>query len=252
MARSTKRKFICLDCESTGLDPKNDRVIEIAICHFNEKSDEIFESFESLIQPGCPIPEESQNVHHITDDMVRDASPFSEVMGRVAHLVDQSVVVGHGIQFDIDLIQNEAKRINAPDPFCQCTVIDTLRLARAYGECPVCSLQGLRRHFNFDEVGAHRAMGDVITNIQVFRRLAALHKSYEAMMECLSKPILLKEMPLGKYRGRPFREIPIQYINWAVHQKFDSDLLFTLRKEIRNRKIKTSFQQASNPFCDVF
>ena len=47
--------------------------------------------------------------------------------------------------------------------------IDTLRMARLYGESPINSLERLRQHFNIAAEGAHRAMSDVIVNIEVFK-----------------------------------------------------------------------------------
>jgi DNA polymerase III subunit epsilon len=123
-----------------------------------------------------------------------------------------------------------------------------LRLARLYGESPSNSLQVLRGHFNIQSEGAHRAMSDVIVNIQVFKRLVQKFRTLEEIQEVLSKPIAMKTMPLGKHKGRPFKEIPLEYLKWAAHQDFDQDLLFSLRSEINRRKKGDSFSQAVNPF----
>ena len=55
--------FICLDCETTGLDAKTDRIIEIAVTKFTFS--EILETFETLIDPECHISESSMAIHHI-------------------------------------------------------------------------------------------------------------------------------------------------------------------------------------------
>ena len=60
--------FVCIDCESTGLDTEKDRIIEIAAAKFT--FDGIFDKFETLINPECPIPEESFLIHKISDDML--------------------------------------------------------------------------------------------------------------------------------------------------------------------------------------
>ena len=66
-------------------------------------------------------------------------------------------------------------------------------------------LEKLREHFNIEPEGAHRAMSDVIVNISVFKYLSQSFKTTEQLLERLKKPILLKTMPLGKYKGRPFQ-----------------------------------------------
>ena len=63
--------------------------------------------------------------------------------------------------------------------------IDTFRLSRLYGESPTNSLNQLRQHFNIEAEGAHRALGDVQVNIQVFHYLAKRYKSTADLFNAL-------------------------------------------------------------------
>ena len=173
--------------------------------------DGIIESREDLINPGILIPQHTIEIHHITDDMVQ---------GKPSNLLKQR----H---------------------------LDTLRLARLYGESPTNSLESLRKHFNIKAEGAHRAMSDVLVNIEVFKHLSRKFKTTEEMLKRLEKPITLKLMPLGKHKGRPFREVPVEYLRWAANQSFDQDLLFSLRSELKKRKTGNQFSQAANPFSEL-
>ena len=67
----------------------------------------------------------------------------------------------------------------------------------------------------------------------------------------LEKPILLKAMPLGKHKGRLMKEIPVEYLRWAVNKDFDQDLLFSIRTELKRRKSGNQFSQSSNPFSTL-
>ena len=58
-------------------------------------------------------------------------------------------------------------------------------------------------------------------------------------------------MPLGKYRGRKFSDIPQKHLRWASHQDFDQDLLYSLRLELKKRKKGESFADAANPFKQI-
>jgi len=58
-------------------------------------------------------------------------------------------------------------------------------------------------------------------------------------------------MPLGKFRGRVFADIPSDYLNWAANQNFDQDLLFSIRSELKKRKNNPAFSQAANPFSSL-
>lgn len=244
-----KETFICLDCETTGLDAKTDSVIEIAIAKFNFS--ETLETFETLIDPECLISESSMAIHHITDAMVHDKPKIKEVLPRIVQMIDRLIVVGHGIKLDLAFLANAAKKNKIPFAMDSLVTIDTLRLARLYGESPTNSLEKLRQHFNIEPEGAHRAMSDVIVNIGVFKYLSTTFKTTEQLLERLKKPILLKAMPLGKYKGRPFSEIPIEYLSWAVKADFDQDLIFSIRTELQKRKKGERFNQASNPFSQL-
>jgi DNA polymerase-3 subunit epsilon len=130
-------------------------------------------------------------------------------------------------------------------------VIDTLRLARLYGESPKNSLEVLREHFNIPEEGAHRAMNDVIVNIKVYERLAHGFKSTNEILKRLARPIAMKTFPFGKYKNLSFREIPVDYLHWASYQDFDEDLLFSINQERKRRKKQKPFTESCNPFKDL-
>jgi DNA polymerase-3 subunit epsilon len=249
MGLLNKDIFICLDCETTGLDPKNDRIIEIAVTKFTFT--EILEKFETLIDPECLIPEASIAIHHISQEMVKGKPKILEALPQVAKMTDKHIVVGHGIKLDLNFLSESAKRCQFPSSFDSTPTIDTLRLARLYGESPTNSLEKLREHFNIEPEGAHRAMSDVTVNISVFKYLAQSFKTTEQLLERLKKPILLKTMPLGKYKGRPFNEISLEYLQWASHADFDQDLLFSVRTELQKRKKGDRFLEATNPFSQL-
>lgn len=244
-----KETFICLDLETTGLDPINDKIIEVAAVLFT--FDTTLDSMETLVQPGCSIPEEAILIHHITNDMVSGKPSIENVLPSLLKLVGHHIIVGHGIGMDIAFLQQACKTHQIPNTLSSNPFIDTLRLARLYGQSPTNSLSVLREHFNIKEEGAHRAMNDVVVNIAVFKHLSKQFKTTKQLFDRLAKPILLKKMPLGKHKGRPFSEIPIEYLRWASHQDFDQDLIFSLRNELSQRKKGTRFSEATNPFSSL-
>lgn len=244
-----KDTFICLDCETTGLEAKEDRLIEIGVAKFTFS--EILETYETLIDPRRLIPQVTIDIHHITDEMVKGKPFVKAILPKVLEMVGNNIIVGHGIKLDIDFISEEAQRNHLPCKIEKNRRLDTLRMARLYGESPVNSLERLRKHFNIAEEGAHRAMSDVIVNIEVFKYLSEGFKTTEELFKRLEKPILLRAMPLGKHKGRPFSDIPLQYLQWAAHKDFDQDLLYSVRSELKKRKKQANFQQASNPFSNL-
>jgi DNA polymerase-3 subunit epsilon len=94
-------------------------------------------------------------------------------------------------------------------------------------------------------------MSDVIVNMEVFRQLSKCYKTTRELMEVLSRPVLMKIMPLGKHKGRPIKELPYDYLLWAARKDFDQDLLYSLRTEINRRKKGNLFSQETNPFHEL-
>lgn len=249
MPKLNKDTFVCLDCETTGLSTETDEIIEIAAVVFT--FDKNLREMETLINPGIIIPEESIKIHNITQSMVKGQPKIQDYLPQFLKFIEGHIIVGHGIKFDIDIIAHTAKRHKIPCKILNQTYVDTLRLARLYGQTSVNSLEKLRKHFNIITDGAHRAMNDVIVNIEVFKNLTSTFNTTESLLERLKKPIPIKTMPLGKYKGRVFREIPTVYLSWASHQNFDQDLLFSIKAELKKRKKGNQFAQVSNPFSSL-
>lgn len=241
--------FVCLDCETTGLDANMDRIIEVAAVRFT--INETLGQIESLIDPECEIPETSIAIHHITPEMLVGKPKIQDYLPGLLEFIGNHILVGHGIKFDMDIIAASAARANIPCKVQHNVYIDTLRLARHYGESPINSLEQLRKHFNIAEEGAHRAMNDVIVNMDVFKFLTKPYKTVEQIFDVLSRPVAMKIMPLGKHKGRPITEVPLQFLLWAANKDFDQDLLFSIRSEIKRRKKGNTFEQSGNPFSQL-
>lgn len=244
-----KTELVCLDVESTGLSVETDRIIEVGAVRFCQE--QVLDEFETLINPECLIPKESQLIHNISDEMVAGKPLMKEILPQLHAFIGDRVIMGHGIKYDIDMLNMEAQRAGLDLTFGAYGTIDSLRLARLYGQSPSNSLTILRQHFNIEAEGAHRALSDVLVNCQVFVRLTKEFRSIEQIEQTLKRPIQMKNMPLGKHKGRPMRELPIEYLRWASHQEFDQDLLFSIRTELQRRKKGNDFAQVANPFASL-
>jgi DNA polymerase III subunit epsilon len=89
--------FVALDVETTGFDPNEDRVIEVACVVFSGGQ---VERHGWLINPGRPISEESRAVHHISDDDVRDAPPFAALAEEILAVLRRGVPLAYNADFD--------------------------------------------------------------------------------------------------------------------------------------------------------
>ncbi|CCD15590.1 unnamed protein product, partial [Trypanosoma congolense IL3000] len=104
--RRRKYRLVVFDIESTGLNTATDAIIEIAAFDPVEGT-----SFSSLVNPQRPIPQQSMDIHHITDSMVQGAPHISEVTQAFARYLrlthaqrdedEVTVLVGHNV-FSLD------------------------------------------------------------------------------------------------------------------------------------------------------
>lgn len=249
MTSLNKDIFVCVDCETTGLDIENDRVIEVGIIRFQIENE--LERYETLVDPEQKISKESMDIHNITDAMVEGKPKIAEVMPQILEHLKDGIIVGHGVSFDLDILTKEAHRAGIKCDFSKRRIADTLRLARLYGQSHTNSLEGLRRHFNIPAQSAHRALDDAHVNVEVFKHLVTSFRTTDQLFKALDKPIAMRTIPLGRHKGRLFSEVPLDYLKWAANKDFDRDLLFSIRSEINRRKKGDSFRQSGNPFQNL-
>lgn len=80
-------RVLVLDCETTGLDPATDRVVEIG-WHLVDRG-EIVSDGSELVNPGIPIPEDATKIHGITDDMVAGKRSLPEALEDLPTCIDR-------------------------------------------------------------------------------------------------------------------------------------------------------------------
>ena len=162
--------FTFIDCETTGLFPRyGDRICEIALLKI--KDGKIYESYQTLINPGRTISPGAAAVNGITDEMVKDAPYFSEIAEKVIRIIGDSVIVAHNAKFDLSFLSAQFQ--NARIPLFDNRVIDTLLLARRHYSFASNSLGNICASLNFQVKDEHRAMGDVLLTKMVFEKFLA-------------------------------------------------------------------------------
>ncbi len=101
--------FVVLDVETTGLQPSRQRIIEIAIARFS--SGLVTSRWESLCHPGRRVPAYIVKLTGIDDDLLENAPPFKEIARTIGDLLDNAIVVGHNVEFDLGFLNEELKRV---------------------------------------------------------------------------------------------------------------------------------------------
>lgn len=159
-------EYIALDLETTGLDPKKNKIIEIAAVHVKDGA--VIERFQTLLNPGWRLPEQITELTGITDEELLDAPVIGEKLGEFLELIQDRVIVGHSIMFDYSFLKRAA--VNQGLVF-EAKAIDTLRIARKYlSDLPSRNLHELCVHYGIEH-HAHRALADAEATHELLVRL---------------------------------------------------------------------------------
>jgi DNA polymerase-3 subunit epsilon len=151
--------FIAFDTETTGIKPGHDRIIEIGAVKFI--NGEPGARFETLINPGVPIPFGATRVNGITDDMVADAPQIEAKLDDFAAFCGDLPLVAHNAPFDYKFIKAaiETHRSKAPSG----TILDSCELSRKTLPNMInYKLSTLVAHFKFPTTTFHRAADDAV------------------------------------------------------------------------------------------
>ncbi len=99
-----------LDVETTGVDASSARVIEVGIAV--GKRGAVIARYNWLINPGCPIPEDSSAIHGIKDADVAHSPRFEVIAHEIRTALEGCVPAAYNAQFDRAFIHNEFARAN--------------------------------------------------------------------------------------------------------------------------------------------
>jgi DNA polymerase-3 subunit epsilon len=158
-----------LDLEMTGLDPANDRVVEV--CVDRVVGGRRVQLVHSLVRPDARIGG-AAHVHGLDEAALADAPPFAEIAEEVLRALDGAVLVAHAAEWDVNFLQAEMKR--AGRELALTHWLDTLVLARRSFAFGSYSLDALCKSLAIDRGRAHRADSDVAAMRALFDRCVTI------------------------------------------------------------------------------
>ncbi|MGH7348574.1 MAG: 3'-5' exonuclease [Candidatus Rokuibacteriota bacterium] len=163
-------EFVAIDTETTGLDPKRDALVAVAVVPFAGGKPRLAARLDRLVNPGRPIPDAARAIHGIGDADVRAAPPAEAVLPELHAACDGRPIVAYAAWFDLTLINRAARRAGLPP--LHGPVLDIAVLARAlFPSWWDLSLEGLGRLLEADVVDRHTARGDALTAGLIFLRM---------------------------------------------------------------------------------
>lgn len=158
--------YVVLDIETTGLDKKDNDIIQISALKFLK--DKCVKKFNTYVKPDrdFPLPEKIKEITGITDEDVSNAPDLKDVMPAFKEFIDGFPLVGHNIiSFDIPFLFNHGLEIT------DYKVLDTLNLSR--NKLPMIKnhkLPTLKKYYGIDNQ-SHNSLSDCETNAIVYQKL---------------------------------------------------------------------------------
>ncbi len=186
-AASIPGRLALLDVETTGADPRRDRITELGVLLVDDGA--VIEEWATLVNPGRTIPPGIQTLTGITCEMVDGAPAFEDVAMELARRIDGRLLVAHNARFDYAFLRNEFRRAALP---YRSEVLCTVRLSRAlFPEHPKHNLDALIERFGLACDGRHRALSDARLLLYLLRAVAARvepEKFSQAVAEVVQAP----------------------------------------------------------------
>jgi DNA polymerase III subunit epsilon len=140
---------ICLDIETTGLDPKDGhKIVEIACVEMIDKV-KTGKVFHSYVNPRRDMPQEAFNIHGISTEFLQDKPIFDHIAYKFLDFVKDTKIIIHNAAFDTKFINHEL-RILGIEPLNMANVLDSLAIARKKFPGAPASLDALCKRFSID------------------------------------------------------------------------------------------------------
>lgn len=237
-------KLLAFDIEATGLDPYEDRILELAVIRVDDDA----LVFHAFFDPERPIPADASAIHGITQEDVTGCPTFGNCAEAIQRLVDGAVLVGFvSRRYDTLLLDAELRRSG------QCgldlATVQEIDLYRVWRESEPRDLgTAVRRFLDRDHEMAHRAVPDTAVLPPLLREMARMFGYTAEDMIRLSRPEWEVDRSarfrldsdtgevmfnFGRHRGQPVR-LNDEYLEWMMGADFPPDTKAAIRLLRRN------------------
>jgi len=245
------RPLAFFDIESTGTNPRIDRIIDLAVIRLlpGGKQDQC----EFRFNPEIPIPPETTAIHGISDADVADSPPFKDQAAKVAEVFETCDLAGYNaIKFDIPMLVAEFKRAAVEFDMTGRKFVDPQRIF--HQREPRDLTAALKFYCDELHLGAHGALDDILATVRIFLsqldRYPDLPGDIDALHEvCNPRHPDWADLEgrlrwthgeaainFGKNQGRPLRELVQKdtgFLNWILQNEFPEDTKNIIRNAMK-------------------
>lgn len=224
--------FVAVDTETTGLDAKYDKVIEIGAVKVVHGV--VTERFDTFVNPGRRLSEFITGLTGITEEMLKEAPGEYEAFQKFLAFAGEEILLGHHLIFDYSFLKRIA--VNRKVTF-ERKGIDTLKIARAcLPQLEKHTLEALCAYYGIVNAHAHRACDDAMATIELYQQMAEQFYDRTAKSEKLFLPVQLlyqakKESPITAAQMRYLKAL-VEYHHLTMEEEIGQ-----MSKNAASRKI---------------
>lgn len=195
------QKFCVFDLEATGPNEEEDQIVQIGALLINWRTGEIEKTFETLVKPSKPIPNEIERLIGITNEDIKDALKLPEIFSEFADFCKGAMLVTQaGYEYDWPMLLNECRRNNLQMVSNQ--IIDTKVLfTYLFPEITeIISTNFLIHYLNIDDsdIKRHNALGDSYLIARIFNELMKEIINRDINEINIQNPLTIKRAKLPK------------------------------------------------------
>lgn len=185
---------VCLDTETTGLEPGRESIIEIACVEIVDRK--VGAVYHTYVKPRCRVSEGAAAIHGIRDEFLRDKPSFKEIYKEFSDFIGPDELIAHNAPFDMSFIAEEIARVAGGIQLTN-RVTDTLKMARKRWPSQRNTLDAVCKRLEVVDRrnGTHGALVDTQMLAEMYLALTAGQQKIE-----LEKP---QERPAGILAYRP-------------------------------------------------
>lgn len=174
-ADEPKDEYVCLDCETTGLNPKKDEILSIGAVLIKENRIIMRKTFNVFVKPSKNVTAESIKIHQIRPVDLENAITPKEAILELLEFIGSRPIVGYYIKFDMAMISKYTKQIigvKVPNRMIEVSSM-YFRTRHRHSEYEFVDLKfdTIMKTLNIPELGKHDALNDAIMTAMMFLKL---------------------------------------------------------------------------------
>jgi DNA polymerase-3 subunit epsilon len=245
------RPMAAIDIEATGISPRADRIVELAIVRVTPAGRRSTRTFR--VNPEKPIPPEATRIHGIKDSDVADCPPFRDIAAQVDRLLASCDLCGYNVlRFDIPMLCEEFLRAGMEFNLEGRRIIDPQRVF--HRREPRDLTAALAYYCGEMHVDAHGAEADALATLRVLEAQLQRYRDLPRTMDELNDYCnpqdpswvdrsgrlkwIDKEVALnfGKQKGTLLRtliETDPGFIKWILRSDFPPDVKKIVENAVR-------------------